>query len=602
MSERRQILTLVVVTAIIGILAVALTGYVALPSSDGRDIVVEEYRATFHADGTLEEEYTYAVRVQRFRMLYRNWEAPLSAEPLAEPNVEMVNVEPPEGALAYYKDHSGTVYVGGLGNAYSREIRSLAYDNEAGAFNPNYYPPGRYTVSYTFIVHPPIEHDDTHAHLNLKLAGEHMRYDQVTITFQDAEDIIEVYPHPPNLEVERQGSSIVVTGSSEEDELLEVELLMNREALNRLEGFPEDVANVKTRTENANSATNLKYGAATALRYGAQAFAIVMPALIYIVYYRYGREREYTVPRYLSYVPNRERKPWLVNQVFVKGVLDYDDDGFYATILDLHMRKKIRVTTKPGGLLIELLDTEVEEIYERRVIGFLQSLAEDGVFDTDRIEEIIEGLKLGEEGAAYVLGLRNRLVEITTSVDRRAASKFIVQGRGRLLPLVALSFAPLVASIALMATAPFLVRGLLSSFVLSFVSIIQAVIAVFAPPELYGRWRGDAYKEKLEWDAFAKHLSELSQIRRYPPEDVSMWGEWLVYGTALGVGDKVAKAMRALNVEIPEVHIASWMPIYFHPLVVASAPSKGRVSSGGFRGGGGFGGGSGFGGGGAGAR
>ncbi len=45
------------------------------------------------------------------------------------------------------------------------------------------------------------------------------------------------------------------------------------------------------------------------------------------------------------------------------------------------------------------------------------------------------------------------------------------------------------------------------------------------------------------------------------------------------------------------------MPLYFHPLVVASAPSRGNVSGGVSSGGGGsFGGGGGFGGGGAGVR
>ena len=41
-------------------------------------------------------------------------------------------------------------------------------------------------------------------------------------------------------------------------------------------------------------------------------------------------------------------------------------------------------------------------------------------------------------------------------------------------------------------------------------------------------------------------------IQKYAPADFSMWGEWLVYGTALGVGDKVEEAMKALNIRVAE--------------------------------------------------
>ena len=138
----------------------------------------------------------------------------------------------------------------------------------------------------------------------------------------------------------------------------------------------------------------------------------------------------------------------------------------------------------------------------------------------------------------------------------------------------------------------------------SFIPIIQIIIALGFPSSLYGKWRGEAYKEKLEWDAFTRHLDDLSQIERYPPDDIGMWGEWLVYGTALGVGDSVVRALKQLNIDLPEAQYARSMPVYFHRFVLAStrkvSSSGGRVS--GSFGGGGFGSGGGFGGGGGGVR
>ncbi|HEX7556653.1 MAG TPA: hypothetical protein VF338_08510, partial [Leptolinea sp.] len=34
----------------------------------------------------------------------------------------------------------------------------------------------------------------------------------------------------------------------------------------------------------------------------------------------------------------------------------------------------------------------------------------------------------------------------------------------------------------------------------------------------------------------------------YAPQDLAIWSEWLIYGTALGVGDCVSRAMKNLNI------------------------------------------------------
>lgn len=65
---------------------------------------------------------------------------------------------------------------------------------------------------------------------------------------------------------------------------------------------------------------------------------------------------------------------------------------------------------------------------------------------------------------------------------------------------------------------------------------------------LFGRWKVSYYKEKLEWDAFKNFLSNLAMIKKYSlRKDISIWKDWLIYGTALGVGDKVVEAMKSLE-------------------------------------------------------
>ena len=53
-----------------------------------------------------------------------------------------------------------------------------------------------------------------------------------------------------------------------------------------------------------------------------------------------------------------------------------------------------------------------------------------------------------------------------------------------------------------------------------------------------------------------------------------MWGSWLVYGTALGVGDKVAQAMKSLNVRFPAAQLPVIAHRHFNPIITASRPVR----------------------------
>lgn len=100
-------------------------------------------------------------------------------------------------------------------------------------------------------------------------------------------------------------------------------------------------------------------------------------------------------------------------------------------------------------------------------------------------------------------------------------------------------------------------------------------------------------QRKLEWDAFKSFLSDFAMIQQYSPADLMIWKEWLVYGTALGVGEKVAAAMSDLNIDIPEAVAVESMHTHFSHAYSFSSPrsSDSGGSGGGFGGGGGGGGG-----------
>ena len=149
-----------ILVAITVIIAIAGTQLGTVIGGAEGEAVVTQYTAVFHADGRLEETFTYKINEEGKRFLFRYWEAPLSAMELDYPHIELLDIEVPAGTYWYLMDNRGSLYTSDSIDSFSAEtIRQLAYWNEAGAFNPNGYEPGEYTVKLRYQVRPPIEYD-----------------------------------------------------------------------------------------------------------------------------------------------------------------------------------------------------------------------------------------------------------------------------------------------------------------------------------------------------------------------------------------------------------------------------------------------------------
>ncbi len=605
-TEQKQILILVVVTLLVGALAAA--GAVALPTLFPGSLDVRHYDAIFYENGTLIERYTYDVRsAGDYRMLFRYWNAPLTFTAVDRPHIEFIGMTAPPGTIGYVRDSSGEVRTA-AGSANPQEIatiRSLALDNEVGIFNPGYFAPGTYTVEYRYLVRPPVEYDDRWAHLNLKLVDEHVPFRDVRIVLPFAGDIEEIYTYPPTLRIERTAEAIVITGSLPQDDALNVEMILVPAFIKKVGGFGTFVPDVQQEATDANRWPPILYAAAGFLYGLAILLVLAMPFILLGVYIRYGREKPFTVPEYLSFTPNTALKPWQVNLLFKGDPLEFDDNGFYATVLDLHRQGKIVVTEKPGakGVTVRIISGESADPYEQRVLNFLSNIADDHVVDTAELETFAATARRTPGYQHRILQYQQSLAALSHDVDTTLARQYIRDGRGFILPLIFLGAIPCGLAILTLIFAPGAAYLLIPAGILSFIVAVQVGIAALFPSTLFGFWKDGHYREKLEWDAFAYFLSDLALIRQYSPADLSMWGEWLVYGTALGLGDKVEQAMKNLNISLPDVGMPLYsnMPVIFAPIAFYSPPSSGG-GHGGLGGGGSFGGGGGFGGGGVGGR
>lgn len=576
MDEKKLIIVLFSLT-----LVAALVFYLIPEVIPEGDLTVESYTAILHEDGTLTERYVYNVKTPlKYRMLYRIWDDNLTFYSTESPHIEFLGVKGPEGAIGYAKDYKGSVSAG----EDEWLIASLAEKNEAGVYNKTYFDRGTYAVELTFRIYPRIEYDEEIFHLNLKLADEHVPYKNF-VFIMPSEGIANIYPHPPDMKVNEAGDLVTISGSADKNELVEIEFLMKE---GTFKGYMIRTENVRERTEEANAQYYRDYNIRKAVRYSSASFAFALPFLFVAIYFFFGKEKRYTVPRYLSFVPDAKMKPYMVNLLFKKDAFDFDYDGFYATLLDLQRREKLDIKGEGEKISIKIIDESTDDLYEGKVFRFLDLFAINGTVTSERIKGIMERSMKDPGESKRVF----RRIRDATTLDKSYAKDYAASGRQKVFLLL---FVPsilfILSIICLDLSAAFFSAG----------SFVELGIALAFPSTLFGKWKEDGYMKKLQWDAFRNFLSDLALIKEYGTEDLSMWDEWLVYGTALGVGDKVEEAMRTLGVEIPlpPVHTfyATFRPVFhFVPYTAA----KGGYG-GGF-GGGSFGGGGGFGGGGAGGR
>jgi Predicted membrane protein (DUF2207). len=533
MDENRQIALLMAITLLLGLGGIGLMA--SLTTLTQGDLIWDRYDGSLSVNGGYIETITARVLSEdRYHMLYRYWNDPLSFTSLETPYLYLEGLEAPSGRYAYAKDYQGTVRIFSPGgDPFVPEISRLAFENEVGAYSPEYYPPGIYPISAHYVLHPPVQYDAETSHLNvLFLRGDHPAIHRVEIRIF-AEYVERVYPHPPTLSVQREGEQYLVSGSLGKDELLEIELLLSPAYVEVSGGFPIETADVRGQTERANLLYGLPYQAGILLTYAGSILVIAIPFLLLFVYRRYGQEKESTVPTMLSFVPNPDLPPWQVNLLFKKDALDFDEDGFYATLLDLHRRKKIEMTEKEGqqGFSIRILEKTSEDPYERRILTLLHNMGEDDLVDTERLKERAIEARNNPTQARELMQYQASLGGVMHEVDRSIAYQYIVDGRSVVLPLLFIGAIPAAVSVLIAVLSPLATAAVLPGVILYVISMVQVGVAAAFPSTLFGHWKGDAFREKQEWDAFRRFLSDLALIRQYAPQDLSMWGEWLVYGT-----------------------------------------------------------------------
>jgi len=233
------------------------------------------------------------------------------------------------------------------------------------------------------------------------------------------------------------------------------------------------------------------------------------------------------VKKILSFIPDKKRKPYLVNLVFNGDSFDGDENAFYSTLLDLQKKGKIKIETN-GDISIKVLDKNVEDTYERMVIAYLLKNSVDLAGEKIFFPSLIKA-KIDEYVASKnVYGLKALKSELDSVLHYKnpSISQQFVENRGKNL-ITVFGFLFFIITLVLAGFSfksnwiVYSVVDIYPLFILSLTLSLQILVVAITPTQFLGRWRKDFYKEKLEWEAFKNFLSDLAMIKKYKPEDIS---------------------------------------------------------------------------------
>ena len=278
--------------------------------------------------------------------------------------------------------------------------------------------------------------------------------------------------------------------------------------------------------------------------------------------------------------------------------------GFEATIMNLIDRKIITLNTQSDEyselkeLLVTFNHEKENELSASEKIVF-NTLAHFSHEDTLNLSRLNDQLSSEYEAKWFIEQIENWENTVKDNMDTEELFNNTGERMINIIGKLGIVFGAIIAFLGFKTNLMNGVYSLISGILLIIFSIIIKRVA----DDIFGKWTEKGRVFYLKWNNFKKFIKDNSLIKEHPPESIVVWKKYLIYGTALGVADKVYKSMK---LQVPNYLDYNDDLFYYHYYggygIMYSAYRAGQTTlnpssdSGGF---GGLGGGSGGGGGGA---
>ncbi len=542
---------------------------------------VTSYSATLDSNGTFYEQYDYHISKDgKYHMLYRSWHTHVDYVPNGQCVIPVnMSAEPSQGLIGYSRSHSGEIRTyGGISDSYLYE---KSKNNEVGFYAPGGFRAGDYVLNYTYQIYPNIYYDGHYYLLKFVFKDSGWDYGDIHIRIWDGGNIKDVRA-PAFLHVKKDGNYWNIDGYDRYGmDIVGYIVMTNISGMTHAEVKHVDdvMEEVHSFTMKDRAGYYSLYVPYIAIKWTIYLF----PAFFIVAYIMFGRERKvYGVERRRVTPPVR-RKPWVVNLVFSRECEATDWNAFLATLLDLRRQGKVDI----NGTEITIKDHNVDDIYEKRVMDFLQLAAMDGKVGLKRLKETMKNSYPADDG--FVEEIKEAAKKIRDDKELvKICPEFLWTPKKvifKLMPIpIIFVMAFIIPAMAFRRYAVFYLLIMMDSLFLMF-----DLGAAYLRPSLLGRWKKEHYRERLEWDSFAKTISDRKFMKESGLQNGSLWEDWLIYGTALGIRNKVKKAMEEAGIDVsalyPDDEYVSTVA-FLYVGGVSSSGGTGGVGGGGFGGGG----------------
>ncbi len=271
-------------------------------------------------------------------------------------------------------------------------------------------------------------------------------------------------------------------------------------------------------------------------------------ALLIIVYIRYGREPK------VSYDAEYEREipyndsPDVVNSIvrhFSRGV---DDDGISATLMSLYKKDYIDIKGDKKKPIIEIAkekDPGKLSPTESALLDVLETGATKGIFNFKKLQKLVK------KDRKLAIKFNKSMNSYKSEVTKQAKNKNYTVYKGNIYAKLVAALAVLIGGVILPAWISSPPTRMLIQHALIMIPIFWifgAVIFLF-PKVVFARRTKEGTVYHKKWMALKEFLENYSLISERPPESIVLWEDYLVYATALGIADKVEKALQKI---VPE--------------------------------------------------
>ena len=293
---------------------------------------------------------------------------------------------------------------------------------------------------------------------------------------------------------------------------------------------------------------------------------LLSPLSLVVVYLKYGREPKVDYEGIYERELPTDDSPAVVNALLNRSQIGEPDmKGFEATIMDLIDRKILKMdiveAEHTSDLILKFDNAELDGLShsEKSAYSILERFSDNGILNVSRLSSKLNN----EYNGKLFLSKFNEWKEIVEheEIGESRLSKYF-NNKGSNFSK-GFSIFGIITSIILFIAC--VLSNHPASTTLLYVSVflfILSIVILFIPNDIFGQWTSEGRVYYLKWRNFKKFLSDNSLIKEHPPESIVVWNKYLVYGTALGVADKVYESMKLHE---PTVYDDGYYDLYrFH--------------------------------------